>query len=369
MKPTIGIMTLLVGSAIAANAQTGWTPVPASYAQAVMTNNPCSFWLINETTKTSNSSVTVIDYANGNDGTAGPAADLLFLDGPASPCYPGFPAANTAIGVVQGDFSFLNLPDPGSFPNSGMTICGWVYAPQPAYGVPGPIPLPLICDLAEDTDNPAGYGLVFSTYPLAPANMVTYQWGFFPSASGFTLTNGIVFNTNEWTFVALVVGTNLTGADLEQSITADTNATIYVGSPSLGLQSLTDSTALDGDSIDTGTGSGDLALGSFASVLLPTKLAFYGANTVAYNAVALFCSALSPQTITNLYLAGAGFGFSGTADPDTPGNLLLSYPIGILQGSPGANGPFTDVPGAATPYSVPMTNAQYFYRVRNPGSY
>ena len=62
-----------------------------------------------------------------------------------------------------------------------------------------------------------------------------------------------------------------------------------------------------------------------------------------------FYSALSAQTITKLYLAGAGLYLNESPDPNTAGNLLLNYPLGTLQGATTVTGPYTDVPGASTP--------------------
>lgn len=323
------------------------TPTPGSYAQAVFTNTPYSFWLINEPSNTL--PITVSDYANGNDGVAAAPANMGFLSGPTSPGYPGFAVTNTAIETIaDGSASQLDMANPVNFPNSGMTICGWVNTPG-IVNANG-----LIFDLISDTAG--GFGLVFG-----PNNMVNYQWGFAP-ASGFT--SGISFNTNEWTFVALVISTNLTPSDINNSITSDTNATIYVGAHSIGLQSATDSTALNGDTIASGTSPSVLALGR-TTLAASEHGGFYAANTGIFNGVAVFYSTLSPQTITNLFLKGAGLYLSGTRDPNTAGNLLLTYPMGTLLGSTNLTGPYTVVPGASTPYSVPMTNKQNFYLLHN----
>jgi len=101
-------------------------PTTGSYAQAVFTNKPYSFWLVNES---SNSTVTISDYANGYDGAAVTPANSIFTNGVSSPVYGGFPANNTSIGTVQGVASQLNTPALPVYTNSGMTICGWVYTP------------------------------------------------------------------------------------------------------------------------------------------------------------------------------------------------------------------------------------------------
>ena len=324
------------------------SPAANSYAAAVVAANPFSFWPVNE--PTNSTQFTVFDYANGHDGAALDPLNMLFLSGPASPPYPGFPANNTAI-EARGNFqaSRLNMANPVNFPNTGMTICGWIYTPG------SPTANGLMFDLVSDTAG--GFGLTFNG-----PNTVGYQWGGAAPTSGFV---GGTFNTNEWTFIALVVSTNLTSDDIANSITADTNATIYVGAPSIGLLRANDSTALNSDVIGSGTSAAPFALGRIASAASDNG-SFYQANTVAFNSVAIFYSALSSQTVTNLYLKGAGVNLFIASDPNTTGNLLLNYPLGTLQSSGSVNGTYTPVSGASSPWSVTPSQPQQFYRVVYP---
>jgi hypothetical protein len=48
----------------------------------------------------------------------------------------------------------------------------------------------------------------------------------------------------------------------------------------------------------------------------------------------------------------------------TGGNIVLDWSGGILQSATNVVGPYLDVNGAPNPYSVPPTNAQEFFRVR-----
>jgi hypothetical protein len=73
--------------------------------------------------------------------------------------------------------------------------------------------------------------------------------------------------------------------------------------------------------------------------------------------VNVFYSALPPTVITNLYLTGAGLYLSRRLDPNDPGQLLLTYPMGMLQSASTLTGSYTDVPGASLPYSLPMNGA------------
>jgi hypothetical protein len=322
------------------------TPTPGSYAQTAFANNPYSLWLVNEP---SNSvSVVISDYANGHDGLAqNSPTNMAFMGGPNSPFYSGFPANNTSIetiatGVFQAQ-SQLNMAGPGSYPNSGMTICGWINTPGLGSSGNGVI-------WNQVSDTAGGFGLLFGT---GGNNELDYQWGQNLPASGFT--SGLLIPTNEWTFIALVISTNST---------PDTNATIYVGAHSTGLASITDSTAINGDTIANGSDVSLLALGRSA-ISAADNGTPYTTSTAKFSSVAVFYSALSPQTITNLYVAGAkGVALQGVPDPSVHGNILLTYPVGTLQQANVVQGPYTDVPGATTPYSVPETNSSSFFKVR-----
>jgi hypothetical protein len=82
--------------------------------------------------------------------------------------------------------------------------------------------------------------------------------------------------------------------------------------------------------------------------------------------VAVFYESLTPQQVTNLFLAGVGVQIKGA--PDGAGNLNLNWlPGGTLQEANSVTGPYTDVSGSPTPpYSVPISTAtpQHYYRVR-----
>ena len=321
------------------------TPTPGSYAKAIFTNNPYAFWLINESSNTL--PILISDYANGHDGSALVPTNMAFPSGPNSPFYSGFPANNTAIETRPLGFqqqSPLNMAALGNYPNSGMTICGWINTP--GFGSTGN---GAIWNQVSDTGG--GFGLLFAA---DGNNDVGYQWGPNPPASGFT--SGLVIPTNEWTFIALVISTNSS---------PDTNATIYVGAHSTGLGSATDSTAINGDTIANGSDVSSLTLGRSAISSAENGNPFT-TSLAQFSSVAVFYSALSPQTITNLYLIGAkGVSLQGVPDPLIQGNILLTYPLGTLQQANAVQGPYTDVPGAITPYSVPMTNSASFFKVRN----
>jgi hypothetical protein len=174
--------------------------------------------------------------------------------------------------------------------------------------------------------------------------------------------------TAEWTFVALVISTNLTQYDLDNVITADTNATLYVGSLSGGLNKYVDNTAQTGNQIINGSSPAVLALAR-TTVSASENGGNYAQSKVRFNDTAVFYKALSGQTITNLYAAGGAslvLVLTAVPDPGVPGNLLLTWNAGTLQEATVVNGPYTDVAGPPTsPYSTPMTGTQHYFRLRN----
>ena len=87
------------------------------------------------------------------------------------------------------------------------------------------------------------------------------------------------------------------------------------------------------------------------------------------NEVAVYNYALSASAVQTQYEAASG------VIPATPtlsitnltgGNVQLTWSVGTLQSSTNVTGAFTDLPSATSPYIVPATNAQKFYRVHNP---
>ena len=358
-------VTNLVGGTNSLPATLTVLPVTSSsYAAAVLANNPYSLWLINESSNTP--SFAIYDYVSGNDGVALDPGNMTFAGGPAGLGFYGFPTTNTSIGTIRGTGpSRLNLKSPVNYVNNGMTIVGWVYAP--GYGGGGneynalfPQSYGMIFSLANDVGQ--GFGLFFGDNiangagpGLANGNgsEVDYQWG---TTAPPTFNSGLFMNTNEWTFVALVISTNSA---------PDTNATIYIGSESLGLTSTNDSTAATGDEISGGSSLAPLVLGRNTFSGSENQAFPYLGTTSSYNGVAVFYSALSPNAIANLFLSGVGLHLQGGRDPSIPGNLLLNWSYGYLQSSVNVAGPYLNVPGTTNgiPYSIPITGNSQFYRL------
>jgi hypothetical protein len=329
-------------------------PTPHSYAQTVFTNKPYALWLFNE--PSNSPTVPIFDYANGNDAVATrPAGDLFQQPGPSSPFYSGFSTTNTSIEApASGGNGPLNAPALPVYTNAGMTICGWIYTPSAGNG--GVNANGLIYSLPSDTL--PGFGLTFGS-----GNELDYQWG-----STAVTGSGLIIPSAEWTFVALVVSTNLVQYDLDNLIAADTNATLYIGSQSGGgISQYIDDTAQTGHLIPNGVSPAILAFGRTTQSSAENG-GHNDQSNVRFSDVSVFYQALSAQTITNLYMIGAttSLPISIGRDPGTPGNVLINWTIGTLQEATVVSGPYTDVAGPPSPpYSVPATDAHHFYRLRN----
>ena len=78
-----------------------------------------------------------------------------------------------------------------------------------------------------------------------------------------------------------------------------------------------------------------------------------------------YTNALTAAQVRGIYLSAS------TPLPETltfintgPGQLQLNWAYGTLQSATNVTGPYNDVPYALPPYTVPTTNSQQFYRVR-----
>jgi hypothetical protein len=81
--------------------------------------------------------------------------------------------------------------------------------------------------------------------------------------------------------------------------------------------------------------------------------------------VALFTNALTSAQISNLYNLAVVVATPTISLTRIGNSLIISY-TGTLLSSANAQGPYTPVAGATSPYTVPLTDAQHFYRARNP---
>lgn len=323
-------ITNLFGSTNSATAMlTEIVPPAGSYAAAVTALSPYGYWALDDNATTNDP--TIHDYWGNHSGQA---VDVVnspnMIFGIAGPSYSGFSQPHSAVRL--GDQFWLgayrlNLP---KLPNyaTNMTFTMWVKGG---------------CQFLNRNGYGNAYGLENNSGSLQ------FDW------PGITSWNSGLTVPSDWTFVALVV--------------EPTQATIYVGTNQVSLVSAK-SGAIGpiADSATLGDTAGLYPLG-IARNQWPWAEDGNGApwasTPSSWSDVAIYYQSLTPQQITSLYLAAVGLGVQGT--PDGSGNLVLNWISGAtLQEATSVTGPWTDVGGSPTPpYSVPMTAAQKFYRVKN----
>jgi hypothetical protein len=338
--------------------------VPTGFAAAVTANNPWGYWKLDEPYGTTN----LHDYYGGHDGWLDPTNSGIdgtnaftwgvYQQQPAAQLA-GFPNNHVGIYVPHNGYqAHAQVPGVSNYvPN--MTWVGWICATNPGAN-----------NLGEggafiwnrDNDNNGGYGnafgLTFLQYVIngvTNANEIAFRWGgpaensSMPWAGYFTHT-GLYAPTSSWCFVAVTWA-------------APNNATVYLGSPN---GPLTVATATLPASFDSGypgaayTNRYDILLGRGG---YPWAEGLLNANNqpgVSLSDVAIFTNALSPANVYQLYLAAAGELITTT---NSNSNLVLSWPVGTLQASTLVTGVYTNVPGATSPYTVPINAPQKFYRV------
>lgn len=339
---------------------------PGSYAAQVISNSPWAYWRLDENYGITN----LHDYFGGNDGSILDVTNVavvgsnsilggVFQDQAAAP-YAGFPPNHVGLYIPNnGVLSRVNMPGLGNYtPN--MTWMLWIYAPFPnanPWGEPGFL-------FNRDQNNNGGFGNAFGLSYIQETNSLgaitktgelCYRWGGGtenPTAPfyGYYWYSGLFPPTNSWYFLAMVW-------------TAPNSATMYLGNSTGPLTSSTatvpsfdpnypGTTYTNGFPILLGRGGYSWAEGQ--------GNAFDGGN-VYMSDVAIFTNALSSATINQIYFAAMGELITAT---NSNGQVVLSWPQGTLVSSINLAGPYTPVIGASSPYQVPQTVPQRFYRVQ-----
>jgi hypothetical protein len=160
------------------------TPFPnytSTYTNAVLNLEPVAFWRLNET-----SGVTAFDLAGGHNGTNNGNL-VLGTNGPSALAFPGLEPANTAYQFNGTDtsvsFPALNLT------SSNVTITAWLKS-SGSQGTNSGI-------VSWDGTNTFWFG--FGSYSYNN-NTLTLE------RDGFSYFSALVVPSNQWTFVALVLG-------------------------------------------------------------------------------------------------------------------------------------------------------------------
>jgi hypothetical protein len=331
-------------------------PVPGSYAEAVVANQPYAYYQLNET-----STNVIADAFNGLNGTIDdtvtvPGTSLAVTVSNTAPRnlpFPGFAANNYSMGIANNgaDPSRLSAPPLNIDTNQPLTFVAWVYSQGEA---------PNIAGIVAARDFTAGYALNFDggtqVDPItsAPVHQLSYTWplvGGTDAGAGFV--SGLTVPTNEWTFVALVVETNqaVLFRGHGGSLTAATNDVLTA----LGINHA----AYLPDTLEANA----LMFGRDSA---PGEAYWHGARNFRglIDEVAIFNKALSFTQLEQMYHAGAGDHVQVYVNR-SGGNVDLSWINGTLLSSDVVNGTYTNVDGALSPYhTASPTNSTTYYRVQ-----
>jgi Concanavalin A-like lectin/glucanases superfamily len=355
-----GAYACIVGNAFGSStsapaALTVSVPVPGSYAEAVVANNPYAFYQLNETSTT-----VIADAFNGHDGAV---VDTVTVPGtslavtvsntaPRNLPFPGFAANNYSMGIANNpgqDPCRLNAPPLNIDTNQPLTFVAWVYSQGEA---------PNIAGIVAARDFAAGYALTFDggtqVDPITgvAVHQLSYTWplvGGTDAGAGFV--SGLTVPTNEWTFVALVVETNqaVLFRGHGGSLAAATNdVATFLGVNHAGY--LPDTS--EANALMIGRDSG------------PGEAFWHGARNFRglIDEVAVFNKTLSFTQLEQMYHAGAGDHVQVYVNR-SGGNVDLSWINGELQSSPALEGPYENVGARGPNYTDSITNTVNYYRV------
>lgn len=352
---------LTSGSLVVTSTASALTVLPVSsestYDLAVLAAGPVAYYRFNETGNPATNNLLVLDNAaalngiygvdvtNGYDEVAGPRP----TDG-----YPGFPANNAAALFTANDTNSQITVAPWNLNSASVTFTFWVNAPV--------IQNYSAAIISSGTNN--------STYAA-----VNYYSGFNPGGTGVGISgdidlgytwneagspadifwdSGIMPPTNDWSFVAL---------EIESS-----NTVLYVFN------------ADETNTWDQGTFPafnvypGNNGIAPFVNQVM----AFNTPETIGNNPsqpggaygfdgvisdMAVFNQVLSQNQLTAMYNAALGIP-PGPSIALVGTSVQITWPLGTLVQSTSLHGPWTAVPSATSPYTVPPSSPpSTYYRV------
>jgi hypothetical protein len=311
------------------------TPVPGSYEATVLQYDPLAFWPLNETSvDPASGNALAFEYANNFVGVYQVGAKNGFdsILGPESPAFPGFPAVNTALETTASTVNCYVSASAGTMIAANLTYTMWINPSGPAENWAG-----LLMDRGA-----AGEGLGFGgSVDGTGMSELGYTWN---QNSTWSFNSGLYPPTNQWSFVAMVIG--------------PTKGTLYLIGTNGVVQSASDAIAQDSEEFGVAWHIG--ADGNNNDRNFPGSI----------SSVAVFLSALSSNQVVTL--ADIGLGITPpppevTVDiapsQTTPGSLTLSWSQGTLLQTTNLAGPWT-TNSTGSPYTVAPTNAQMFFKVK-----
>ncbi len=287
----------------------------------VLANNPLAFWRLDEATDPAGGGVAARDYSGGRDGTYGTTVQNGFhaISGPTeADGFAMFGPSNSAVACANNVAQSHVTTPPLDLTTNTFTITGWIYPDGP----------------------PANWsGLVF-TRGGTPATGLNIngsgQLGYHWNDSFWNVESGLTIPADQWSFVALVVKP-------EQS-------TLYLYNSS-GLKAHTHVAAHAALALGSGFRLGGDPAGD--------DRIFNG----RIDEVAVFGAALTSDQIFAMVEAPLP---TLTLERFPEGDMVLNWTGGTLYQSETLAGPWTEVPGATSPYFFLPDSPRRFFRVQTP---
>ncbi len=284
------------------------TVVPANrYEQSLLSLSPMAFWPLNETSGT-----TAYDIVGGYNGTYVGGCTLS----QAGPTNSIFGSSSRSV-LFDGSSGYVDIPE-GPFNITGpITTVAWVNVTS----------TPNFAGLV-------GHGDQSWRMTINPSGEPGADDGNVPTDA----TSPIGINNGNWNMIAYTY----TGVPGQSD-----NGSLYVDGVLVANNNVT--TAPSGDSLDVWIG-GSPDYGT--ARLLNAKIAN----------VAVYPEALSAAQLQDLY-SGIYTGTVYLSVTRSGSNIVLAWPAGTLLQAPTVLGPWTTNSTAVSPYTVPTTNTEQFFKV------
>ncbi|MGH7952945.1 MAG: LamG-like jellyroll fold domain-containing protein, partial [Limisphaerales bacterium] len=282
---------------------------PSVYQQAILSLNPIAYWPLNETSGT-----TAYDMIGGNNGTY----NSIYALGATGPTNSFFGDSSYAAGF-DGTSSYVDIPEGPFNITNAITTVAWVQL----LAVPG-------------FDGLFGHGDASWRMSVNPSSQPGANDG--TSASGDATSPTGIFDGN-WHMVAYTY----TGVPGQAN-----NGSLYVDGVLVANNTVL--TAPVGDNLDVWIG-GSPDYGT--ARLLPAYIAD----------AAVFNQSFTAAQVQGIYNGIAVAGTQTITITHSGANVVLNWQTGTLLQTTNLLGPWTTNSAAVSPYTVPATNGNQFFRL------
>jgi hypothetical protein len=354
-------VVLTQGSLVVTSTVAALTVLPVSsestYDLAVLSAGPLAYYRFNESGNPATNNLLALDNAAALNGVYGVDVTNGFasIAGPRpADGYPGFSANNAAALFTSNDTNSQITVAPWNLNSANVTFTFWVNAPviQNYYAT--------IISSGTNSSTFAGVNYYSGFNPGGtgvgiPGNIdLSYTWDEPGSPAAVFWDSGIMPPTNDWSFVALEVDPS--------------NIVLYV------FNDQETNTWDQGTLPAINVYPGNNGIAPFTNQVMAFNIpetignnpnqpsGAYGFDGVISD-MAVFNQVLTQNQLTAMYNAALGVSPGPTAAL-VGGSVQITWPLGTLMQSTNVRGPWTAVPGATSPYTVPPGSPpSNFYRV------